>query len=88
MTEVISRLKKNFHPSQPGVGPIVRITIDQEGSVQPSSTGIFKKSGDPAIDKLATDALKATVSYPPLGPGWNTMYFGCQLNMATWTWLR
>jgi hypothetical protein len=86
MAEVISRLKKNFHPSKPGVGPIVSITIDQNGKVQPNSTGIFKKSGDPGIDKQAIEALKTTTSYPPLGPGWKMVHFGCQLNMANWTW--
>jgi hypothetical protein len=86
MAEVIARLKKNYHPSKPGVGPIVSITIDQSGKVQPNSTGIFKRSGDANIDKQAIDALKATTSYPPLGPGWKTVHFGCQLNMANWTW--
>jgi len=87
MAEVISRIKKNWHPAKPGTGPVVSIVLDADGKVQPNSSGIFKRSGDPLLDKQAIAALKAT-SYPPLGAGWRLQHFGCQLNMADWSWPR
>jgi len=65
-----SEIKKHFHSLSACNGLAIMVEIAPDGSV--SETEVRHTSGDPAIDKEAVDAIKASKFPPRYGPNAHT----------------